>query len=229
MELIVLWNVVKRRWWLIALPTAIAFGLALAKPAPEAAPGFTATVHVTAAQSPGASEMSGGLYEDSAYYPWIASEHLIDALTDWVKTTSFSVEVSRVLAGRGIEIEPEAMYGIFIADNSHSIMRLITTWHDAGQLEQIVDAAIEVLAERNQDYFPQLSTEPASVIPLDEIVIAPQPPPVTSRLSVILKGGVGFAAGVGLAFLADYLDRTIRNKQEIESLGFRVIGEIPRR
>jgi capsular polysaccharide biosynthesis protein len=36
------------------------------------------------------------------------------------------------------------------------------------------------------------------------------------------------AAGVGLAVLAEYLDMTIRSREEIEELGLHVLAEIPR-
>jgi capsular polysaccharide biosynthesis protein len=37
------------------------------------------------------------------------------------------------------------------------------------------------------------------------------------------------AAGVGLAFLLDYLDRSVRDRAEVEALGLTVLSEIPRR
>ncbi|RMG76312.1 MAG: capsular biosynthesis protein, partial [Chloroflexi bacterium] len=34
--------------------------------------------------------------------------------------------------------------------------------------------------------------------------------------------------GVGLAFLMEYLDPTIRENEEVTAIGLRVIGQIPR-
>jgi capsular polysaccharide biosynthesis protein len=44
-----------------------------------------------------------------------------------------------------------------------------------------------------------------------------------------LKIGLGFAVGVALAFAAHYFDPFVREKEELEKLGLRVIAEVPKR
>jgi capsular polysaccharide biosynthesis protein len=39
---------------------------------------------------------------------------------------------------------------------------------------------------------------------------------------------LGFVVGLGLVFLLDYWDTSVRTRQEVEALGLAVIGEIPR-
>jgi capsular polysaccharide biosynthesis protein len=35
-------------------------------------------------------------------------------------------------------------------------------------------------------------------------------------------------AGIGLALLVEYLDPTIRDRQELQELGLEILGEIPK-
>jgi capsular polysaccharide biosynthesis protein len=62
-------------------------------------------------------------------------------------------------------------------------------------------------------------------------------PPVTHRANTLpgliseiaLRTLIGLLVGIGLAFLVDYLDPSVRTRQEVESLlALPVIGEIPR-
>jgi capsular polysaccharide biosynthesis protein len=62
-------------------------------------------------------------------------------------------------------------------------------------------------------------------------------PPVTHRANTVpgliseigLRTLIGLLVGVGAAFLVDYLDTSLRTRQEVEALlGLPVMGEIPR-
>ena len=39
---------------------------------------------------------------------------------------------------------------------------------------------------------------------------------------------IALAAGIGLAFLAEYLDNRVRSREDVEELGLTVVGEIPK-
>jgi len=43
-----------------------------------------------------------------------------------------------------------------------------------------------------------------------------------------LRLGLGLLAGIGLAFLAEYLDPTLRQREQVEALGLPIIASIPR-
>jgi capsular polysaccharide biosynthesis protein len=114
------------------------------------------------------------------------------------------------------------------ADNERSIGQVFLNWPDAGELEMIAQAAIVVLQTRNQEYFPQLGDQPARVTLLDEVRIVPAPPPLANRFAPLIRIGVALLAGIGLAFLAEYFDSTLRSREEVEQLGLPVIATIPR-
>ncbi len=225
MELIALWKFLLRRWWIILLPAAVALGLTAQELLAPPGGGWTTTLHLTAAQPPSSQEPS---YEDSSYTPWTASEYLVNSLTAWVRTSSFAEEVSRLLAGRGIEVDPGALRASIASDNARSVMQLTISWPDPAELQVIAEAAITVLQTLNQAYFPQLTAEPAEVVALDDISVVPVAPPLSSRLRPLLKVGLALLAGLALAGLVEYLDDSIRSRQDLEELELPVLGEIPR-
>lgn len=225
MELLLILRVLLRRWWLVLIPTFIAAALAL--PAlldnqAATAGGYGTVIRYSAAQELTAIAGRDGDYQDV----WLASELTVNALTAWITTTTFKREVAEVLAEDGLIIDPLALS--VIGDNERSVGQISLSWPDAEQLEAIVQAAIKVLKTRSQNYFPQLGNQPAHVTILDDPVITAAPPAIANRFAPFLRMGIGLLAGLMLAFLAEYLDPTVREKREIEALGVMVIATIPR-
>jgi len=231
MDLIALWKMFKRRWWLIGLPAAVVFVLTL--PALAAAvnplPSYEVRVRLTAAAPLGGTDETppGTIYEDATYVVWLASEYVAVNLPHWIASDSFAAEVALSLAGRGQEIAARDLAGAFAADSYRSIVTLYVRWDDLDQMGAIAEAAIEVLRERNAEYFPQFADAPARIVPLDALEVAEVPPPLSARIAPLLRLALGLAAGVGLAGLAEYLDRSLRTREDVETLGFEVLGEIP--
>jgi capsular polysaccharide biosynthesis protein len=153
----------------------------------------------------------------------LASELTVNALTAWVQTASFRQEVAAQLPP---EVNITAL-GI-AADNERSVGQLELRHPDSDHLAVIAAVALDVLQTRNQVYFPQVGSAPAAVTLLDEPVIVPIPPSLPNRFAPLIRIGLGLFVGLGLAFLAHYLDPTLRHHDELESLGLTVIATIPR-
>ena len=228
MELTALWLIVRRRWWLIALPAVIAFVLTILTlrsiVAPPAA--YAASIKFTASQKPGGA----GTFQDQAYTPWLASEYAVNALASWMRTDSFAREVSAKLAGTTKPFTPDQVRGVIAnSDNARSLMTLYLRAPDPDDVRAVGQAAIDVLAEKADAYFPQLAApgQKVQVVPLDQVTPALDSPSITNRLAPLARVGIGLAFGLALAFLAEYLDRTLRTRAEVESLGLPVIAEIP--
>ncbi len=232
MELIALWQLVKRRWWLIGLPALVALLVTLPQLKAVVNPPLTYTVglRLTAAAPP-ETEIAGVTtpYEDSAYTPWLASEYVVINLAQWVPSHSFAAEVSAVLAERGITLAAEDIRGSFVADSFRSIMVLYVNRDDREEARLLAEAAVTVLQTRNQAYFPQFAAQPGRVVALDEIEVGEVAPPITTRLMPLVRIALGVLAGIGLAVLAEYLDDTLRTRADVEAMGLPVIGEIPRK
>src|SRR5574341_1071732 len=226
MELRGLWKIAKRRWWLIALPALAALGYALyGYLSHPPSGGYTTSIRFTAAQPPDGETIG---YEDKSYYPWLASEYIVNALTDWVKTGSFADALSEQLAAQGVEISGRQLQGAIASDNERSVMMLYLSWGDAGQLASIAEAATVVLQERSGEFFPQLGQEGLAVIALDDAVITPTAPSLTAQLNPLIRFGLGLAAGVALAAVVEYLDPSVRDRTEVEAMGLRILAEVPR-
>jgi capsular polysaccharide biosynthesis protein len=225
-ELILFFRVITRRWYLVLIPVVIVAVVVLPDflgRGPAVSGGFTTTFHYTAAQELDAIPDREGDFQDV----WLASELTVRAFTSWMLTNSFAREVAQVAAERGLEIDPAALN--IMVDNQRSVGQITLHWSDADEMGQIAQAVIHVLTTRNQAYFPQLGDAPARVRLLDEPRIVPAPPPLADRFGPIVRLGVALLVGVGLAFLADYLDPALRRREDLETLGLHVIATIPRK
>jgi capsular polysaccharide biosynthesis protein len=228
MDLIDLVRVLLRRWWLILIPTVIAAGLtipSLFTMQSTVSGGFSTRFSYSAAQNLEAIPRSEGDYQDI----WLSSELTVNALTDWITSSSFADEVAAHLQTQGLELPAGSLIGRFAADNERSIGQVFISWSDETQLAAIAAAAIAVLETRNADYFAQLGGTPAMVTLLDAPRIAPAPPPLTDRFGPFIRIGLGLIAGLALALLAHAFDPMLRRKQDVEALGLPVITTIPRR
>jgi len=225
MELMLIFRVLLRRWWLVVIPVAIVAAITipdfLSNRGGEVG-GFTTTIRYSAAQVLEAIPGRDGDFQDV----WLASELAVNALTDWVRTSSFVSEIVREAGEDGVEVNPAALS--IAADNKRSVGQLTMSYPDSAVLQTIIDAALDVLKTRAQDYFPQLGGQPAQVTILDVPTITAAPPPLTNRLAPLIRLGIGLLAGIGLAFLAEYLDPTVRRRDQVEALGLPVIATLPR-
>ena len=226
MELMSIIRVLLRRWYLVIIPAAIVSVVVapdILDEGPAVSGGFTTTVRYTAAQVLEAIPNRDGDYQDV----WLASELTVNAFTEWVRTGRFAQEVAEVTAGNGLEIDPGAL--AIAADNERSIGQIFINWGNDAELVTIAQAVITVLQTRNQAYFPQLGDAPAQVMLLDEPRIGAAPVSLPNRFAPFIKLALGVLAGVGLAFLVEYLDPTLRTRQDLDTLGVPVIAGIPRR
>lgn len=231
MELIAIWNLIKRRWWLIALPALAALVLTLPRLQNIISPpvSYSVVLRLTAAAPPDI-EIEGVTtpYEDSVYVPLLASEYVVVNMPHWITSDSFAREVSDILAGQHVTIAAGDLEGHFFADSFRSILTLYVGWDNTDEIQVIAQAAVTVLQTRNQIYFPQFAAVPVEVVPLDEIEVTEVAPPITTRIEPLLRIVIGLVAGVGLAVLAEYLDRAVRTRADVESAGLAVLAEIPR-
>lgn len=237
MELKLVWQVLRRRLWIILIPLLITlvFSLPALPDAISPPETYGASMRFTAAAPPEITnaiaaeqnDQRSGTYEDTAYVPWLASEYVVVNLPSWVTSSSFAREVSLVLAQDGWEIDTDELRRAFASDSARSILTIYFGWDNETELEKIAAATVTVLQTRNQDYFPQFGTAPAQIVPLDEVEVVRTSPPIFDRLRPFIQIALALAAGLLLAFLADYLDDSVRDTDDLEKIGLNVIGSIP--
>ena len=222
MELTALIRTLFRRWWLVAVPVVLSVMLVLSSliggPSDRAA-GFSVQLRYSAAQELNLPQRDGD-YQDV----WLASELMVNAFTDWVRSSSFRHEIAEGLADPTVDLAPL----VIAADNARSIGVIYLGHSSAESLQRIADAAIAVLSNRNHTYFPQLGGQAAQVTILEPPIVTPAPPPLTDRVAPILRLAVGLFIGLVLAFLAEYLDLRVYHRSDLQRLGLHVVGNIPR-
>jgi capsular polysaccharide biosynthesis protein len=223
MELRAFWNIFRRRWLLVLIPPLVVALVSAVTYQPPPAPGFNVGVNFIVAQSP---SPAAELADEDRYYNWLGSEYIVNGLTDWAVSGSFKTAVSTHLAQENIDVAP----GSFSvnAENVRSRLQVSIQHGDAEALAHIVNAAITVLSEQNASALPQLGGETAVLVLLDEPIVTPRPRSLSSLLDIPLRIAIGLAAGLGLALLVEYLDPTIRTREEAEEIGFAILGEIPK-
>ncbi len=229
MELKQLWAVIVRRWWLIALPALVALVLAIPsfRQILSSSSGYSVAIRFTAGQVPSAD--AAKTFQDQSYITWLGSEYAVNNLASWMKTQSFAQEIADKLDTSDKTYDVNALQGAIQSDSARSIMTLyISNWPNADELKQIAAAAIDVLQNKNQMYFPQLGLQRAQVIPLDTVNVTPVATPLATRLQPLFRIAIGLVVGIALAFLAEYLDPTIRSRSDIAALNLPIIAEIPR-
>ena len=224
MELRQLVRILLRRWWLIAIP-AIVLGAVAVITYDAPPPTYAATMRFAVGYTPDPNLQS--LY-DEFYAAWLASEYIAGGLSDWAKTGDFASAVSGELAGRGVDVPAAAVAGSIVSDHSRSIVALYFSGSDPALLQSIAEAAARVLQTRNASVFPQNGPNGASVTPLDGAAAGPTPPSLRARLDLPVRIGLAIGVGVVLALIAHYLDPTIRERRDVEALGWIIMGEIPK-
>jgi capsular polysaccharide biosynthesis protein len=228
MELRAYWEILRRRWWLPLLLAGVVAVISAAQLRSwEARPAsYTASMRLLVGVLPAANAAESAY--DPRYYAWLTSEYLVDDFTEVVRSGLFAQAVSARLADQAIEVPPGVIQGSAATGQQHRIITLSFSWGDEAQLAAIANAAAAEISENASTYFHALGTEGAGVTLLDGPTISAVGASLRDKLEWPLRIGLGLLVGVGLIFLLEYLDNSIRNRGEVETLGLRVIGEIPK-
>jgi len=228
MELRAYWEIVRRRWWLPLLLAGLVATISAVqlRPWEVRPPSYTASMRLLVGVLP-ASDATGTAY-DPRYYAWLTSEYLVDDFTEVVRSGLFAERVSERLVEQAIELPPGVIQGSAATGQQHRIITLSFGWGDATQLAAIANAAADEITDNAELYFQALGTEGAGVTVLDGPAISAVGASLRDRLEWPLRVGLGLLVGLGLIFLLAYLDTSLRSRDEVELLGLRVIGEIPK-
>lgn len=222
MELRQIWKVLRRRWPLLIIPALVVLTYGAITYRPPGV-GYNVGVRYMVGQPPAEAALT---LDEEQYYNWLHSEYVANALADWVNGNGFRSSVSARLATRNIDV-PAGAIGI-VADNARSTLLVSVTYSDPDVLAEVMTAVTQTLIEQNADALPQINN-PILISPLDEPIINSISAGIRSQLDLPVRVLAAFAVGFGLAFVVEYLDPAIRERDEIDALGLDVLGEIPKR
>ncbi|MGD8488776.1 MAG: hypothetical protein PVG54_01545 [Anaerolineae bacterium] len=218
MELRQYWHIVWRRWWLIAALVILVLVVSLVtyqSPEPVYVASMRFAIGIEGVEP--VDSVSGEGRSDA----WLASEYLADDLSEVLKGGDFASRISQRV---GFDVAA----GSIFASREHRIMTVTITGNDPARVQAVAEATAAAIEDGGADYFPQLTGVEARAVLIDGPGIGQAGPSLQDQLDLPLRLFVALIAGVALVFLWDYLDDTVRNRTEIESLGLRVLGEIPR-
>lgn len=193
----------------------------------QPAPLYQASVRFTiGVNAPAATQVSG---YDPILTSYQASEYIRDDFVEIIKSDAFAEDVNAVLLqmGAGDVKVSKGNIGATI-EKQRRLMSMTITWHDAAQAQLIAQAAVKNLSENNAKYFAQLGASGASVAVIDKPVAYRVGASWREQLEIPLRVLLALLAGIALAFILDYLDTSVRDARDLEALGLRVLGEIPK-
>jgi len=228
MEIRAYWQIIRRRWWLPLLFTifvALVSALQL-RPWQTPPPSYSATMRLLVGVLP-VTDPDLTSY-DARFYAWQTSEYLVDDFTEVVGSSLFAGNVRKRLANEGIVIPSGAIRGSSATGRMHRILTLTIHWPSNEELQAISDAVIEELTTNSTFYFAQLGTENTKITVLDQPILSIIGPSLRTRTEWPLRVLLAFFVGLGLIFLLDYLDTSVRHSQDLEAIGMPVIGMIPK-
>src|SRR5438552_3648271 len=221
MELRAYWNVVRRRWWIIAILVVLVFAASyLLTPKPTTT--FTASLRFTVGLASENVPVTDTLTYSREYYDWLVSEYITDDFSEVVKSSLFAQDVS---ACAGVPVS--GIQGAANTQKQHRILTMTLSSQDREQLAKVADCAAKALREDNAKYFAQLNTYRASIQIIDGPSISESTTDLRGRLDLPVRVALAAIAGIALAFLIDYLDDSVRGARDLEQLGVPVLGEIP--
>jgi uncharacterized protein involved in exopolysaccharide biosynthesis len=219
MELRQYWRIILRRWWLIVALVGLVLVISLIT-YKDPAPIYQATMRFAIGIE--GDEPVSAVSGDGRSDAWLASEYLADDLSEVLKGGDFAARISQQI---GIDVPAGAVF----ASREHRIMTVSITWSDPDQIQAITEAVGAAIKDGGADYFPQLAGVEAKAVLIDGPGIGQVGRSLKDQLDLPLRLFIAFVAGVALAFLWDYLDDTVRDRTDVESLDVAVLGEIPRR
>jgi len=224
MELRQYGKIIRRHLWVvILLPLVVLIAGLLFRSPPI--PLYQATVRLIIDVPPLPASEQGAF--DPRYYAALATEYLMDDFSGFVTGDVIAASVSRRLEGQGITVPPGVIQGSTSSEKVHRLLTLRITWRDPHEALAIAEATVEALREESPKYFARLLGQPPQISVFDGPKVVPLGIPLRERLDLPIRLLLGLIAGLGLAFLLDCLDDTIREAKEVEALGISVLGHIP--
>lgn len=222
MELRAYWAVIWRWKWLALAVAAVTFAASLLIQTTEP---VTYQTTVRLALNP-RFELTPGDYSPAQhqYYEYLATEFLNDDIMKIAEGSSFKLAVAqRAAAALG-----RPANGVIRSEKAHKLMVFTITADDADQAKALGKAVAEVLGDPKAQIYQALVSYSPAVTLVDEVRAEAAVPVSRLVLYMVLRVVLALVAGLGLAFLLEYLDDTVRNAREVESVtGLPVLAEIP--
>ncbi|HET6317229.1 MAG TPA: Wzz/FepE/Etk N-terminal domain-containing protein [Chloroflexota bacterium] len=230
MELREYWSIIRRRWWVVAVVTLVAF-VASAAVGLRGAAAYRTDMRIAVSSVP-VSDPSQQLQYDPIYYSNLDSEYLADDMSEFMHSDAFAGEVKRELAtARNMNVDINTIVTATRTKKTHRFIDVTVNSATPDEGKEIADSISRIMNDpgRLGIYLRALTAynTQMSVITPPETRRGNTLPGLISEVG--LRTLIGLLIGIALAFLLDYIDQSIRSREEAEDvLRLPVLGEIPR-
>jgi capsular exopolysaccharide synthesis family protein len=157
----------------------------------------------------------------------------VGLLKSYVEIVKSRTIAQKAIVDGGLDVPPQVVLGglgaSVIVDTQ--VIALTYTGADPASAARIANAVAEAFVDEIDRLAVPRSAddEPAVDVSIIDRAVTPTTPitPNTTR-NIVLAVLIGLLGGVGLAFVIDQLDVTIKHRDDIEALGLQSLGSIPR-
>jgi len=224
------WSIIRRRWWLpvalglIAFLTSSVIGL-------RGAAAYRTDMRIAVSSVP-VSDPTQQLQYDPIYYANLDSEYLADDMSEFMHSDAFAGEVKRELAtARNLNVDISTIVTATRTKKTHRFIDVTVNSATPEEGKEIADSISRIMNDpaRLGIYLRALTAynTQMSVITPPETRRGNTIPGLVSEVG--LRTLIGVLVGIALAFLLDYIDPSLRSREEAEDvLRLPVLGEIPR-
>jgi capsular polysaccharide biosynthesis protein len=227
MELRTYFRILKRWWWIPAglVVLTLAFSLVTLRPWQARPPAYALSMSFSVGVRP---QQLSDEYTYDGYYTALSSEYLIDDFSEIVKGSEFARAVSQRLEGQGVAVAPGQIQGSTQTGELHRILTVTIYDSDPERLTAIADAVAATMTEDAHLFMPRLLEDQGAVYLVNRGGVAAIGPSLKQRLDLPLRLTLALLAGIGLAFLVNYLIPRIYTREDLEALNLDVLAEIPK-
>jgi capsular polysaccharide biosynthesis protein len=230
MELREYWSIIRRRWW---LPVAVMLVALIASTAVgvRGATAYKTDMRIAVSTIP-TPDPNATLYYDPTYYSNLDSEYLADDMSELMTSRAFATEIQRELAtGNQSNVDLATIIGATRTKKTHRFIDVTVTTSTFEEGQAIAGSISRILNDPNHlaIYLKALTAYNTQM----SVVTPPDTHRANTGLGLVSEIGlrtiIGLLVGIGAAFLVDYVDPSLRSRQETETLlQVPVLGEIPR-
>ncbi len=229
MDLWQYFNILRRSWWLVlGLPVLVGLLTVLLWLFGPAS--YEARVAVLVTQQPLATnEPNVTLPDYNNFNSWAASEYVVDDLLQIVGTRRFALDITAwIKQNHNVDLDPLTVQEGLDAERKHRTLFLEVVVSQPDHALWIADGAVAMLEEKGLAYWNRNDTGELDVSLLERPEEAERVGGVIGLvLDLVIRMLLALLLAIGLAFLLHYLDRSIRQRNDVEALGLEVIGTIP--
>lgn len=208
-DLLEIFEMIRKRWLMIVMISVVAVILAAGYTVWSYVPTYSTSTTVLVNRQ----DVKLGLSSSSDFY---MREDLLLTFQGIINSQNLRNRVAEVL-------DSENLGGISVTADDSSIIRIQVTHLDPDKAAQVANTTAQVFQEIIKEMMYDMDS---SVLDPAQVNLFPQG--MKLKMNVLIAGVLGVMVGIGLCFVLEFLDRTLKTpKQLAQVISLPVVGVIP--